>query len=387
MKYKAFLGILLAFIILFSASWLFWLLRSEKELNIYVLDKTVPTIKRTEHASFFWLLNHYKYVKNNGESYDKNEDYMGFYPLEDSKQQKFDFKSIRIDEIESTANTYDLAYYTDTYGVYYNEWYRRDNQDVMGTERVYGGLNQNDYLLVKTMKERGKLILAEFNFFNAPTSALIREKLEDMLGINWSGWTGCYWKDLDAENGDIPAWIVKLYKEQNQNNWPFQGDGIVLVHKFGTILVLEGETHLNNDYLQLEATDEMRKRFGVRRQMNFYNWFDITYSGTRNTVLANFTLDVNEKGDSLLQANNLRAVFPAVSEYRSNYWFYYFAGDFAENNVSTNLSRFAGIDNLKFISSLFDHQKRFFWYFYMPMMKKILADYRVVADTEFAEEE
>ncbi len=387
MKYKAFLIVLLAFIILFSASWLFWLLRSEKELNIYVLDKTVPTTKRTEHASFFWLLNHYKYVKNNGESYDINEDYMGFYPLEDSKQQKFDFKSIRIDEIESAANSYDLAYYTDTYGVYYNEWYRRDNQDVMGTEMVYGGLNQNDYLLVKSMKERGKLILAEFNFFNAPTNALIREKLEDMLAINWSGWTGCYWKDLDPESGDIPAWIVKLYKEQNQNKWPFQGDGIVLVHKFGTILVLEGDAHLNNDYMQLEATAEMKKRFGVQRQMNFYKWFDITYSGNRNTVLANFKLDVNEKGDSLLQANNLRAVFPAVSEYRSNYWFYYFAGDFAENKVSTNLSRFAGVDKLKFISSLFDHQKRFFWYFYMPMMKKILADYRVVADTEFAQEE
>jgi hypothetical protein len=88
-----------------------------------------------------------------------------------------------------------------------------------------------------------------------------------------------------------------------------------------------------------------------------------------------------------LEANNLRAVFPAVTEYKSSYWFYYFAGDFSENHVSNNLSRFAGVGNLKFISSLFGPQKRFFWYFYMPMMKKILDDYRVVADTEFAKEE
>ena len=228
-------------------SWLFWYIKPQKPLNIYILDKTVPTVERLEHKSLIWALNHNKFTKPGGSLYDVNKDYYGFFPL-NTKSQEFDFKSLRIHEVQDAALDYDALYYADTYGVYYNEWYNEKNINSDISPKVYGGLNQNDFLLLKEMKELNKLIITEFNLYNAPTSGLIREKVEDLFGINWSGWTGKYFPSLYTTSADyIPQWIIQLYMKQNNNQWPFKNAGVVLVHKFGTIAVLENGTHLTQE--------------------------------------------------------------------------------------------------------------------------------------------
>jgi hypothetical protein len=358
-------------------SWLMWFLKTEKVLNVYILDKTVPTIERTEHGSFNWLLNHDRYKKSNGDLYNINKDYYGFFPL-NSKSQEFDFKSVRIHEIEEIAETYDMLYYTDTYGVYYNEWYKKGTQDVKHTQKVYGGLNQNDYLLLKEMKEQNKLIITEFNLYNAPTNGLIREKVEELFGLNWSGWTGKYFSSLDSTNGgNFPRWIVNLYQEQNNNQWPFKNAGIVLVHKFGTIAILEQGTHLNQEVPFILANQEMIDRFGVPETVHYPQWFDISFTSDKNNVLANFKIHVNSSGDSLLRHYNLKPVFPAVVEHTTDYKFYYFGGDFAENSINSKSAYFEGYHNLAslFNGSNYNSTNKFYWQFYVPMMSTILENY------------
>ncbi len=370
-------------VLILFGSWLLWFLKAERMLNVYILDKTVPTMERTEHKSFNWILNHNRYLKPNGDLYDVNNDYYGFFPL-NSKTQEFDFKSIRIHEIEDVAADYDMLYYADTYGVYYNEWYKRGSKDVKHTQKVYGGLNQNDYLLLKEMKELKKLIITEFNLYNAPTNGLIRDKVEDLFDINWTGWTGKYFSSLDTTKGAFPKWIVNLYLEQNNNQWPFKNAGIVLVHKFGTIAILEQGTHLNKEIPFIMAKNGAVKRFGIPEEVHYPQWFDITFSGDKNDILANFKIHVNAKGDSLLRNYNLKPVFPAIIEHKNDYNFYYFGGDFAENKISGNTAFFEGYHN---VASLFNGSKykstdKFYWSFYIPMMTKILDDYYISLNKE-----
>ncbi len=357
-------------------SWLLWSLKDKKPLNVYILDKTVPTFERTEHKSFNWILNHNRYTKANGDLYDINTDYYGFFPL-NSKTQEFDFKSIRIHEIEDIANNMDMLYYTDTYGVYYNEWYKKGTKDVKHTQKVYGGLNQNDYLLLREMKEQNKLIITEFNLYNAPTNGLIREKVENLFGLKWSGWTGKYYNSLDTVNGKFPQWIVNLYMEQNNNQWPFKNAGIVLVHKFGTIAVLEQETHLTQEVPYILTKQETRERFGLPEKVHYPQWFDITFSEEQNNVLADFKIHVNSRGDSILRHYNLKPVFPAVIESKTDRLFYYFGGDFAENNVNSKTAFFEGYHSLVSVlkSDNYKHTDKFYWQFYVPMMTQILEDY------------
>ncbi|HSH51460.1 MAG TPA: hypothetical protein VK982_07020, partial [Bacteroidales bacterium] len=348
-----------------------------KPLNIYILDKTVPTAGRTEHKSLVWLLNHHKFTQPDGSFYNKNKDYYGFFPL-NTKTQEFDFKSLRIHEVQDAALNYDALYYADTYGVYYNEWYKNKANDTDISQKVYGGLNQNDYLLLKEMKKLNKLIITEFNLYNAPTSGLIREKVENMFGINWSGWTGKYFPSLDTSaTGYFPEWIVNLYREQNNNQWPFKNAGIVLVHKFGTIAVLEYGTHLAEEIPFIISKPETEEKYGVPKKVYYPNWFDITTTDERNDILANFNLSVNARGDSLLKSYNLRPVFPAVIEHDGNYRFYYFGGNFAANAVNNNTAYFEGYIDLMALLTRNNYQstKKFYRKFYYPLLSKIFNDY------------
>jgi hypothetical protein len=371
--------ILIGTIILFLfGSWLLWFFKTEKPLDIYILDKTVPTVDRTEHKSFNWILNHNKYSKSNGDSYDLKSDYYGFFPL-NTKSQEFDFRSVRIHEIEDVANDYDMVYYADTYGVYYNEWYKQGSSEVKHTQKVYGGLNQNDYLLLKEMKRKKKLIITEFNLYNAPTNGLIREKVENLFSLKWSGWTGKYFASLDTANTNaFPKWIVNLYKEQNNNQWKFKNAGIVLIHKFGTIAILELETHLIDEIPHIIANQDAIDRFGVPEEIFYSQWFDITNSGEQNEILANFKINVNAQGDSILRSYNLKPIFPAVIEHTGDYNFYYFGGDFAENDLSSNTAYFEGFHNLASVLNRdnYNNTYTFFWKFYVPMMTTILEDYQ-----------
>lgn len=368
------LAIIVILILALLVSFLMWKSKEAKKLDVYVLNKTVPTVKRTKHRSFFWILNHEKYVKKNGEIYNFKEDYYGFYPKNDDTRE-FDFKSIRIREIDEYAEKYDMAYYVDTYGVYYNEWYKSKFSDYSGSLKVYGGLNQNDYLLLKAMKDRKKLIITEFNFYSAPTSALTREKLESLFDIKWTGWTGKYFNSLDtSKRENVPEWIINLYMEQNQHKWPFEEGGVVLVHKFGTILILEEGKDLEGNNLLIKSTPEFCDDFQLPDEINYKNWFDITYSGITNDIPAHFILMTNSRGDSLLESYNLKASFPAIIRHTADYQFYYFAGDFAYNDVAIVHSYLEGYDKLGVLHA--NRANKFFWNYYHPLVKGILNEYQ-----------
>ncbi|KAF5075649.1 hypothetical protein DSECCO2_168690 [anaerobic digester metagenome] len=352
------------------------LFEPEKQLNIYVLDKTVTNFDRQEHRSFTWLLNRFRYVNPDGKPYSYKKDYYGFFPV-NLDEEVFDFKSLRINEVDAFASSYDIAYYADCYGVYSFEWYKGKSKPIR-SQKVYGGLNQNDYLLLKGMLDRGKLVIAEYNMFSTPTNSLVRNKTEELFGIGWSGWTGKYFASLNpASDMGPPDWMPNLFESQHLGAWPTDKAGIVLISNDGLIEVLVEGLHLNTAMPKLIATNDAMQQYGVASNIQYTNWFEFIDANS-NEVPASFTLDVTDEGKRVLDKLSLKATIPAVIKgTQAN--FYYFAADFAQNPVVMPTSRIAGgLTINRFLTGFGSSYESMFYYrFYAPLMSSILNDYYI----------
>ena len=82
-------------------------------------------------------------------------------------------------------------------------------------------------------------------------------------------------------------------------------------------------------------------------------------------------------GDTLLDVNDLKAVFPAVTQEPLTQRTYYFAGDFANNSIPFWTARFKNVDWLAralFYSDNQNDPKRFFWSYYKPLVTSLFKE-------------
>jgi hypothetical protein len=364
---------LLTLLSIFVLSLIIWFVKPKNELKVFILNKTVPTQQRYDHRALTWVLNHEKYVKSDNTLYNLYQDYHGFYPI-DKKNKEFEFKSLSLSDISIVADTSDIVYYADTYGVYYNDWYK-EHMKIEPEQKVFGGMNQNDYLLLKKMKEKKKAIITEFVLLNNPTSDLIRTKTEDLFDFEWEGWVGRYFSNLDTTKKEsVPEWIVDLYMEQNGQKWTYNNDGVVLIHEYGKVIVLENGQHLNSPFPIIYTQEKYRDKYHLPDRINYSYWFDIVSTGSSNDVVSEFRLNTTTKGDSILRESRLSGNFPAVLSHTTDYTFYYFAGDFADNTIRPSISYFYGIEVVSSIlsSNKSSNSEHFFFNYYNPLMKNIL---------------
>ncbi|MFA4851429.1 MAG: hypothetical protein WC868_02815 [Bacteroidales bacterium] len=371
--------VLLVFILLPFLLWLSWKLTPRKHLNIFIMDKSVLSRDGLEHNAFNWVLTHKRYVKPDGGFYSIADDYFGFFPLENHKYYIRDLAKYTDKQLDSLSNLYQMAYFADTYGVYYNEWYRQKNR-VKYSEKLYGGLDENDYLFLKKMKEKKKLIIAEFNFFAAPTCSEVREKTEKLFGLKWTGWTGRYFEMLDTiKNPELPYWVIRLYKEQHNGKWPFKKSGIIFVNDDETIAILENETHLKKEVPSVKSFEYGVEKFGIPDEINYPYWFDITLSAdTNNKMISYYEIFPNVKGDSILNHHEIPKIFPAAFENIKDSPFYYFCGDYTDSHINNTFVKFNGIEYFKLFmlnESNKNDRTLFFWRYYLPIVEKILGRY------------
>ncbi|MBE9510071.1 MAG: hypothetical protein IMY71_04265 [Bacteroidetes bacterium] len=353
-----------------------WSMQPKRPLNVLILDKTVPTFNRYNHKSFHWILTHNKYVKGKKRLYSYKKDYFGFVPLRPLREKKWETRRIRLAEIIELADSLDALYYADTYGVYFNDWYQGINRSNR-SRLIYGGLNNSDYLLLKEMKDRNKLIIAEYNILSYPTAPLERNKTENVFDIHWTGWSGKYYKDLNPEtNPDLPKWIVKLYEKQYLEIWPFTNSGIILVKNDNKVVVLENETHLDFDVPFIYSSKTTQENYEVPNQINYPYWFNIIESG-ENIVLSEFKIHTNYVGDSLLEANLIPEIFPAVIMQPEKKHYFYFSGDFAHNIINYPTAYFNDIEKIEkyLYNNEFSDKRKFYWKYYKPLVTNILDDY------------
>ncbi len=361
------------------ASFVFWYIQNDREYNVFVLDKTVPNDSYSEHKSLFWLLNYHKIVNKAHKSYSYKNDYYGFHPVEGEDNASYNIKSLRLYEIFGIADDLDFMYYTDSYGVSYEDWFRRP-ADRFHSPLIYGGLNQNDYLLLNEMRRKNKLIISEFNMLGSPTSELIRNKTENLFDFYWTGWTGSYFKSLQSTSTSIPRLIIDLYEKKYLKKWAFDGSGVVLIHEKGNIVVLQNGIHLTAEYPQIVTSAYGQYKYKLPDSQNYSFWFDIISAGTVNKVVSKYHLPLSVAGSEMLKKEGIPTEFPAVIEHLDKYKFYYLAGDFSDLSINQYSSYFKGFPWLA--KSLYlkrsGSKKAFFWRFYEPLINNIIEKNVVV---------
>jgi hypothetical protein len=346
--------------VLTSPYWL-WQFQPSHKLNVLILDKTVPNQSYREHKGLIWVLNNSKYVKSDLRPYTINTDYKGFKPESGGKY--------KVAELPKSLAPYNLIYMTDQYGVYKEE-FSGDNKYGNRTEKIYGGLSSKDVdQIEKTLiSSKGKTLISEFNTFASPTSDNVRNKISNLLNLDWSGWIGRYFSDLNST--EVPQWVKANYEKQH-HKWDFSGKGLVFVSKNNYIVVID-RNELKESGIRFQLTRDGKKLFKTDIQGLYQYWFDINSARNKDEILATYHLAVSKKANQELEGYGIPTSFPAVIFHpNAKYASYYFSGDFADETEVPAIYQTVGFDRIK---KHLGENGNFYWNVYVPMMKTILKN-------------
>ncbi len=380
MRKRLFSGILILIIALPLIMWVLWLLTPNTKLVIAIVDKTVLNSKAQEHLSLNWILNHEKYTKTSEKPYKADRDYFGFFPDENENFELKGLERFSFSKLDQLSNDANIAYFTDTYGIYNNEWFQQgDDKERSGI--LYGGLSDKDIQLLELMKEKKKLVITEFNTIGSPTAYRNRARFEEMFQLKWTGWTARYFDNLNLkENKEIPKWLVRNYKNSHKGDWPYKNSGIAFVNNKDQVIILENETHLNEAVPHIITNPNFQNKYALPESIKYPFWFDIVVPNSKiNTAVSTFKIDANENGLKELAVYGIPSNFPAVLQHLGeDYNFYYFSGDFADNPIGMLSSHFQGIGYFKGL--FYDERNNmertsFFWNYYKPLVSNILRQY------------
>jgi hypothetical protein len=355
-----------------------WSFQAKKPMGIIIVDKTVPSLERVKHKSFNWILTNDRFVKKEKKSsYSFIKDYYGFVPTRPVKDKLWEKNEYRLADLSDLPEKSDAIYITDTYGVFFNDWYQGINKS-RKSRKLYGGLNNNDNLLIKEMKDRNKLVILEYNTFDYPTAEYESYRIQDRLGIKFTGWTGKYFLSLDTAakvNKDFPIWMTSMYRKQYKKPWIFNKPGIVLIRD-KAIIILEEGNQLTSAMPVINTDSAFCAKWGLPETVPFDHWFDIV-DPLENTVISKFKIETTTVADTLLNEYGLTNEFPAVVMDPAAQRTFYFSGDFATTSIPMWTSRFKGTEKLKGIlySNKPEDTRRFFWLYYKPLVEGIFNDY------------
>lgn len=366
--------VLIILLILPAAGFLGWFFKEKKPMNIVILDKTVHSLDRNSHRSLTWVLANSRVVKkDNHRKYLLRKDYYGFYPIKPLRSKQFRRNDFRLADLLDLADNNDMLYYADTYGVFFNDWYQGINRS-RRSRKLYGGLNNNDYLLLAEMKKRDKLVILEHNTFGYPTDPYERYRVEEQFGMQATGWTGEYYTALDSAS--VPEWLMSMYTKKNREPWDFHNAGVVLLKGENDIIVLEEGKHLTSAMPTIVTEEGVAQKYGVAQRVAYSGPFDVV-DAKDNAVISRFSLATTPEGIEMLDKHFLSGTFPAVIGGVENGNQVYMCGDFATGKISPWTACFG---SLKILTGFLYKEEesdpdRFFWLYYRPLLTGILDEY------------
>ncbi|WP_339164888.1 hypothetical protein [Siminovitchia sp. FSL W7-1587] len=348
---------------------LLWLAEPGKKLHIAIIDKTVPNETFREHLGITWLLNHLKYTDHKNQPFQSASDYYGFVP--NNEEKAYDIRAL-----PDNYDRYGVIYLADTYGVYDEDlpWIEKEREGSRSGE-IYGGLDSEEWAAIvdRLSKKEKSLLIAEYNTFASPTHEAVKNSVTDYLGLDWSGWNGRYFDELDPQkNKEIPQWILEEYGTA----WNYSGAGFLLVNDTDNqVVVLEMDKHLREKGIRVSFTKEGRKQFHLDDSPDYEYWFDIVKPKSDAKVLANYDWNLTDEGEKLLKKHDIPAEFAAVlSREHGPSSSYYFAGDFNDMADVPRFYQMKGLQSIYKMAQTFSDQA-FYWSTYFPMMESILKSF------------
>ncbi|MGE3728024.1 MAG: hypothetical protein AB7I41_20885, partial [Candidatus Sericytochromatia bacterium] len=226
---------LVGILLLLGAPSVHWAWQPTLPLHLTIVDKTVPERSFREHVALIWSLNHFKVPHPEGRKWNKEVDYRGYTPEEPISKTPAKAEDLMAQDLKGK----DLLFVADTYGVY-----RQDKAEARREKapdyspKIYGGFDEREVGLIENFVGEGKALIAEFNTFASPTKGPARQRLEKLLGLDWTEWSGRFFADLSHPT-EIPAWARRNWKKQSGKDWAFQGPGFLFVHENSRVVVLE----------------------------------------------------------------------------------------------------------------------------------------------------
>ncbi|HJO03586.1 MAG TPA: hypothetical protein QGG47_06410 [Acidobacteriota bacterium] len=370
------IGLMLTAVFSCGAAPVRWYLKEASPWRVLVVDKTVPHPDYREHKALFWVLRHDKVGNPTGErGWPLNRDYIGFSPDPDDTQSHGTWEDLSPGHL-ANAN---MLYLADSYGVYRGD-YESERPNMAGLDYsalIYGGLKDHEVDAVEEFGARGGHIVAEFNTFASPTSGEARARLQNLFGLDWSGWTGRYFRDL-SEESEVPLWAYRNWKEHYGLDWELEGPGYLLVHEDTRLFVLRLGREIDAPGLTIERRDGGRITEDVTHGLRFNYWFDIVSARPQASVPADFHLAVNEAGRETLQRFGVPDTFPAVVVASEAPLRAYFAGDFSDSIGTLGPHWAEGVPwlNQRIVGLWFPSgadQEPFYWGFYIPLLRGLLS--------------
>ncbi|PMC40676.1 hypothetical protein CJ195_02870 [Bacillus sp. UMB0899] len=376
-KKNVFLSVgFLLLLMIFSAPFWTWQLKASKDLNVLIVDKTVPDQSYREHKGLIWILNHLK-LKKEGTTYNQEDDYVGFVPTDNPPE-------FQTRDLPEDLSSYDILYLADGYGVYKDE-YMSGNQEGNRSELLYGGITQGEVqALNASLIENNQTLIAEFNTFGSPTETNVRGEFYHLLNLDWTGWMGRYFHDLT--NSEVPVWVKQNYEAQYKEPFEFKGNGFIFVNEEDQVVVLT-DKDMSENHALFQLTDNGQNQFDLTKPVQYNYWFDIVEARNEEEVQATFELSLTDSGKLKLEDHGIPIQFPAVIHHQDqSYDTYYFAGDFVDQEKVPTIFQMNGLSWWQKLFS-FEREGRtdtFFWKAYVPMMTEILTKEKVYGTNQKA---
>ncbi len=377
--FRKILPFIALFILIPLISFSIWAFFPKRDLNLLVIDKTVVGPNLVEHSGLFWILDYQKYTKKDKSFFNRKTDYLGYFPAsENTKPEIKDLSKLSSQEIKDKVSNLDLVFITDTYGVMSSSE-KEIKATTLTPKKIYGGLDQKDIELIREVKTQGKTIVAEFNSMASPTTKEVRTEFENLMGIQWTGWIGRYFDEMDTlVNADLPNWMKYQYKKQHQGNWLPSGPGLIFIHENGQI---EGLT-FGDDYqnkIPLIRTQRINPiGENLPEIIPYPDWFDVVLIERDYQVISYYDINPTNEGLEKLRSMGLPRFFPAaIVKDNGKGKMYYLAGDFSDLRVELGSPKFTGLPFFwKGLHLLTDYTDResFFWNYYFPLISNFLEE-------------
>ncbi|MGH0053925.1 MAG: hypothetical protein ACQ5SW_11090 [Sphaerochaetaceae bacterium] len=356
------LTILALLVVCIALPYLLHVIQPARTLVISIYDKTVPTMPALQHEWLSWFLSHYKFPTSDDLIVvEKQERYLGYHP----EQQQ------TIRDLSALTEQTDLLYIADTYGIYKTgEGFIRNQAERRERNLIWGGLDDADVRAIRTFlnREASSTLIAEYNTFATPTPPHVQAQMYELLGTRWTGWTGMYVHDF-SDKKEIPSWIQEMYA----GAWDYTGSGIILYNIHDEVIVLPSSLALGPKELQFSYTEQGTSFLNLSDSTAYEMVFDITEPLEGTEVLATFTLDLTERGKSLLRSYGLSATFPAIQlKETANHRVYYLSGNWAYNNRPLRFSNLKGMQ--WFMEKTASQDEAFYWKQYLPLLSAIFQE-------------
>ncbi|WP_371414457.1 hypothetical protein [Jeotgalibacillus sp. R-1-5s-1] len=389
-RLKKILLILAGVLLIIAAPVILWHAQKKEALAIQIIDYTVPSENYREHQSLTWLLNHNRFTTAEQTAFNREEHYIGMKP--DESEEVIDLY-----RYPDSFDGQSLIYVADTYGVYESDlpWSTTGEAEPGSSDLIEGGLKQEHWNMIKNqVLEQDTDLVMEFNTFASPTDETVRKDVMDFLQVNWTGWIGRYFPELDREADELPQWVVSQYEKQS-GEWTFSGEGFILLNEASSEVIVLTEEDLDETSIRLSFTESGQELFDLETSPAYRYWFDILIPENETEVAAWYDWSLTDTGTSKLSAAGIPEIFPAVMHHKKKAAnIYYFAGDYAD---AADMPAFYQVAGMSAVQSMLSFEsvfpdKSFFWRTVSPLMETVFnraseEDTIIATDIEQAEHE